>query len=79
MQNRVANALTSVVVQVTGLLVLFLVAAPGIAQGAGQYELSWYTIDGGGGRSSGGPYSLTGTIGQPDAAYSAGGQYELLG
>ena len=46
---------------------------------SGQYELSWYTIDGGGGRSSGGPYTLTGTIGQPDAAYSAGGNYELLG
>jgi hypothetical protein len=46
---------------------------------SGDYELSWYTIDGGGGRSSGGPYVLTGTIGQPDAAYSAGGNYELLG
>lgn len=45
----------------------------------GQYELNWSTIDGGGGTSSGGPYTLTGTIGQPDAAYSAGGSYELLG
>ena len=45
----------------------------------GDYELSWYTIDGGGGRSIGGPYTLTGTIGQPDAAYSRGGNYELLG
>jgi hypothetical protein len=44
-----------------------------------EYELSWYTIDGGGGRSSGGDFSLVGTIGQPDAAYSAGGNYELLG
>ena len=45
----------------------------------GDYDISWYTIDGGGGRSSGGPYTLTGTIGQPDAAYSAGGGFELLG
>jgi hypothetical protein len=45
----------------------------------GQYELSWYTIDGGGGRSSGGPYTLMGTIGQPDAAAVSGGDYELLG
>ena len=45
----------------------------------GKYDLSWYTIDGGGGRSTGGLYTLTGTIGQPDAAYSAGGNYELLG
>ena len=47
--------------------------------GADRYELNWSTIDGGGGKSSGGSYVLTGTIGQPDAAYSAGGQYELLG
>jgi hypothetical protein len=45
----------------------------------GQYELSWSTIDGGGGRSIGGDFTLIGTIGQPDAAYSAGGNYELLG
>jgi len=49
------------------------------SKASGQYELSWYTIDGGGGRSSGGDFTLTGTIGQPDAAYSKGGNYELLG
>ena len=46
---------------------------------SGQYELSCYTIDGGGGRSIGGDFTLTGTIGQPDAAYSSGGNFELLG
>jgi len=51
--------------------------SPALAQS--QYELSWYTIDGGGGTSNGGPYVLTGTIGQPDAAYSSGSNYELLG
>jgi hypothetical protein len=56
------------------LLVMLAVSAAG-----GQYELSWYTIDGGGGRSTSGPYALTGTIGQPDAAWSRGGGYELLG
>ena len=59
------------------LILLLMALATSVA--SGQYELSWYTIDGGGGRSSGGPYSLTGTIGQPDAAYSAGGNFELLG
>ena len=44
-----------------------------------QYQLNWSTIDGGGGISTGGQYVLTGTIGQPDAAYSSGGNYELLG
>jgi hypothetical protein len=49
------------------------------SKASGKYELSWYTIDGGGGRSSGGDFTLTGTTGQPDAAYSRGGNYELLG
>ena len=44
-----------------------------------QYQLNWNTIDGGGGQSSGGQYVLTGTIGQPDAAYSSASKYELLG
>jgi len=46
---------------------------------SGQYELSWSTIDGGGGTSSGGTYTLTGTIGQPEAGAMSGGPYELLG
>ena len=50
-----------------------------ISMAFGDYELSWYTIDGGGGRSTGGPYTLTGTIGQSDAGYSRGGNFELLG
>ena len=44
-----------------------------------QYSIDWYTIDGGGGQSAGGQYKLTGTIGQPDASYSEGDNYELLG
>jgi len=58
-------------------IVLFVMSVASAA--SGQYELSWYTIDGGGGQSSGGAYTLTGTIGQPDAAWSSGGKYELLG
>jgi hypothetical protein len=44
-----------------------------------DYSINWHTIDGGGGVSAGGQYVLEGTLGQPDAAYSAGGQYEVLG
>ena len=57
------------------LLLVILTASAASA----QYKLSWYTIDGGGGQSSGGDFTLTGTIGQPDAAWSRGGGYELLG
>jgi len=38
-------------------VLLFLTAV-----GYGDYSISWYTIDGGGGQSSGGQYILTGTI-----------------
>jgi hypothetical protein len=44
-----------------------------------QYSINWSTIDSGGGHSSGGPYALAGTIGQPDAATSSGGAYTLHG
>jgi hypothetical protein len=46
------------------LLAVLMLAA--LANGAGPYELNWYTIDGGGGRSSGGDFTLTSTIGQPE-------------
>jgi len=60
------------------LSTVFLISsAP--AQTGGPYQLSWSTIDGGGGTSAGGSYKLTGTIGQPDAYWISGGIYELLG
>ena len=44
------------------------------------YDLSWYTIDGGGATfSMGGSYSLGGSIGQPDAGSMSGGGYTLTG
>jgi hypothetical protein len=48
-------------------------------QAWGQYSLDWSTIDGGGGTSTGGVYSVTGTIGQPDAGTMSGGNYTLQG
>ncbi len=46
---------------------------------AQSYSIDWYTIDGGGGTSTGGVYSVTGTIGQPDAGTMSGGNYTLQG
>jgi hypothetical protein len=43
------------------------------------YSIDWTTIDGGGGTSTGGVYSVTGTIGQPDAGKMIGGNYTLDG
>ena len=44
-----------------------------------QYAIDWFTIDGGGGTSSGGSFTLSGTIGQPDAGTLSGGNYTLQG
>src|SRR3954470_4885466 len=57
-------------------LALALVAGSAAAQ---NYRIAWYTIDGGGGTSSGGPYTLSGTIGQPDAGVHTGGPDTLAG
>jgi hypothetical protein len=46
----------------------------------GGYDLSWYTIDGGGATFSvGGSYALGGSIGQPEAGSLSGGTYTLSG
>lgn len=44
-----------------------------------QYAIDWFTIDGGGGASTGGQYLVTGTIGQPDAGKLSGGTFTLEG
>jgi hypothetical protein len=50
-----------------------------LAQSGGGYDLTWNTINGGGGTSVGGGYTLSGTIGQPDAGALSGGTYTLNG
>ena len=54
--------------------VIGVVAFAGLAVAA-EYEIPWHTIDAGGGTSSGGPYSLIGTIGQADTGVSSAGAY----
>jgi hypothetical protein len=56
---------------------MFLIAS----SRAQQYSIDWHTIDGGGGTSTGGVYSVSGTIGQPDANQQAmtGGNFSLIG
>ncbi len=46
---------------------------------AQSYSIDWFTVDGGGGTSTGGVYSVSGTIGQPDAGAMSGGNYTLAG
>jgi len=58
-----------------------VLAWPVIIASAQPYSIDWYTIDGGGGVSSGGTYSLSGIIGQPDASQlvlqSSDGRFSL--
>jgi hypothetical protein len=45
-----------------------------------QYAIDWHTMDGGGGTSTGAVYSVSGTIGQPDAGGPmTGGNFSLTG
>lgn len=59
-------------------LVFLSSAIIGFAQ---SYSIDWHTIDGGGGTSTGGVYSVSGTIGQPDAGTTpmTNGQYSVTG
>jgi hypothetical protein len=51
------------------------------AQSGGGYDLSWWTIDGGGITfATGGTFNLGGTVGQPDASNAlTGGAFSLTG
>ena len=46
---------------------------------AQSYSITWSTIDGGGGSSTGGVFTVSGTIGQPDAGCMTGGNYAIEG
>jgi hypothetical protein len=60
-----------------GIALVLAVAATAVL---GQnYTADWSTIDGGGGTSTGGAYSVSGTTGQADAGRMSGGNYSLDG
>src|ERR1035437_4557090 len=59
-----------------GTTCALLVAGSALAQ---NYSIDWYTMDGGGGTSTGGNYSVSGTIGHPDAGTMSRGGYSLTG
>jgi hypothetical protein len=61
------------------LLMLALTLLMAVALRAQPFSIDWFTIDGGGGTSTGGAFSLSGTIGQPDAGAMGGGSFSLEG
>src|SRR5213078_2907682 len=58
-------------------LILFIASVSFVF--AQSYSIDWFTIDGGGGTSKGGVYSVSGTIGQPDAGHMSGGNFTIDG
>jgi hypothetical protein len=71
------GALALPVLALLGLAVVAVAAAQ--SGSASGYDLSWWTVDGGGGTVQGGGYTLRGTAGQPDAATWSGASYTVAG
>ena len=46
---------------------------------AQDFEITWFSIDGGGGVAAGGDFALTSTIAQPEAGTLTGGDFTLTG
>lgn len=66
----------------TANFILLFALAVSLRLCAQTYSIDWYKIAGGGGTGTGGAYSLSGTIGQPDATGNGaltGGGYSLTG
>jgi hypothetical protein len=66
------------------LIVALLIAGLAISAAsasiqADDYSVTWYTFDGGGDVSTGGDYTIMGSIGQPDAGQHSGTGYDLTG
>ncbi len=66
------------------LIIVILITLLGVitlqAQNGDDYDLSWYSVDGGATTfSAAGDYQLGGISGQPDAGTVAGGVYTLTG
>jgi hypothetical protein len=59
-------------------ILILALATTAVAQVIG-YDLMWWTADSGGGSSTGGGYSISGTIGQLDPGNLSSGEYTLAG
>jgi len=76
-----SDAATAAVLIVICMATWLVAGAPLLAD---DFDLSWYTVDGGGAMfSAGGDFEVSGTIGQPDAGPASGamtgGTFELAG
>jgi hypothetical protein len=58
---------------------LLVLAAGAWAQVGGGFDLTWSTVDGGGGTAQGSAFTVDGTLGQADAGALSGGPFTLAG
>jgi len=81
LSQKILPGLIALLLPVMLVLMPFMshVAAHRVDSSGGSYDLSWWTVAGGGGTSNGTGTSLSGTIGQPEAGISNGGTYHLTG
>ncbi len=84
--NQTVNNMSLSIIRKFGPVALIVVASVvllhnelALAMQSGPYQLTRSTIDSGGTTSTGGPYVISGTIGQHDSGWLAGGNYEILG
>jgi hypothetical protein len=79
-EYRGKGARLGVWVLLAACCVVLVAAVVPLALAQTGYDLSWWTVDGGGATLSiGGGYRLSGTAGQPDAGLLEGGGYVLGG
>jgi len=80
--NRMKQMIPRVATSAVLCLLCFAYSSPARAaqpQPEPPLRLDWFSLDGGGGAGSGGPFTLVGSIGQPDAGDQRGGAYRLVG
>jgi hypothetical protein len=51
----------------------------GVPNAFAQYSLNWFSVDGSGGTSTGGVYSVSGAVARPDSGRLSGGTYTVDG
>jgi|ERR1051326_27164 hypothetical protein len=76
---KTKNAEQNLIFGLVLAVVILVVGFSGLRASAQSYSIDWFTIDGGGGTSTGGVYSVSGTIGQPDAGHMSGGNFTIDG
>jgi hypothetical protein len=62
------------------LVLIFAFTTVSTILAVGDYQVNWWSVDGGGGTSQGGDYAVSGTIGQPDTSpLMSGDDFTIVG